>query len=45
MLRQIGHRAEVKELKSEPQHIDVVFLEVPKKNRCAGGVHSSDEKK
>lgn len=34
--------AAVKELNSEPQHIDVVFLEVPKKNWCTGGVFFSD---
>jgi 4-oxalocrotonate tautomerase len=34
--------AAVKELNSEPQHVDVVFLEVSKKNWCTGGVFFSD---
>lgn len=34
--------AAVRELKSEPHHVDVVFFEVPRKNWSTGGVFFSD---
>ena len=36
--------AAVRELKSEPQHIDIVFFEVAKKNWCTGGLFFSENK-
>lgn len=34
--------AAIQQLKSEPQHVDVVFFEVPKRNWSTAGVFFSD---
>lgn len=39
------NEAAVKELNSDPQHVDIVFFEVPKKHWSTGGVFFSETPK